>query len=59
MKSAIAAVLLAVTLSACVAVPYEPAPAYGYYGPAPYYYGPPAATFSFGYHSHRHRWHRY
>ena len=30
MKSAIAAVLFATTLSACVAVPYEPAPAYGY-----------------------------
>ena len=56
MKSAIAAVLFATTLSACVAVPYEPAPAYGYYGPT-YYYGPPAASFHFGYHSHRH--HRY
>lgn len=57
MKSAIAAVVMALTLSACVAVPYEPAPAYGYYSPGAYYYGPPAATFHFGYHRHRH--HRY
>jgi len=54
MKSAIAAVLLAMTLSACVAVPYEPAPAYGYYGPG-YYYGPPVATFNFGYQYHGQR----
>jgi len=59
MKSLIAAVLLAMTLAGCIAVPYEPAPSYGYYGPGPYYYGPPAATFSFGYqyndHRYRHR----
>lgn len=59
MKSLIAAVLLAMTLAGCIAVPYEPAPSYGYYGPGPYYYGPPAATFSFGYqyndHHYRHR----
>jgi PBP1b-binding outer membrane lipoprotein LpoB len=56
MKSLIAAALLAMTLAGCVAVPYyEPAPSYGYYSPAPYYYAPPAATFSFGYQYHRHR----
>jgi hypothetical protein len=60
MKSASAAVLLAAILSGCVAVPYEPAPAYGYYAPGPYYYGPPV-TFQFGYryyggHRHSHRY---
>lgn len=60
MKSAIAAVVMALALSACVAVPYEPAPAYGYYyGPGAYYYGPPAATFHFGYHHRRHYRHRH
>ena len=61
MKSAIGTVLLALSLAGCVAVPYEPVPAYGYYVPGPYYYGAPAATFHFGYHyrggnrHHRHR----
>ncbi|HJQ62671.1 MAG TPA: hypothetical protein VJ834_07400 [Burkholderiales bacterium] len=59
MKSATAAVLLAMVLAGCVAVPYEPAPAYGYYGPGAYYYGPPAATFHFGYHRYGHRHHRH
>ena len=55
MKSSIAAVLLAMTLAGCVAVPYyEPAPSYGYYSPGPYYYSPPPATFHFGYQYHRH-----
>jgi hypothetical protein len=61
MKSTIAILLLAFGLAGCVAVPYDPSPGYGYYGPAPYYYGPPA-TFHFGYqyygghrHHHRHR----
>jgi hypothetical protein len=60
MKSTIAAVLMAMTLAGCVAVPYDASPGYGYYGPGPYYYGPPA-TFHFGYHyyggrrHHRHR----
>lgn len=52
MKSLIAAVLMAMTLAGCVAVPYyaEPVPA-GYY----YYYAPPPATFQFRYDYHRYR----
>ena len=43
MKTLIAVLLAAVGLAGCVAVPvYQPAP-------APGYYAPPAATFSFGY----------
>lgn len=57
MKSAVA-VLVAMMLAGCVAVPYEPAPAYGYYTPGAYYYGPPAATFHFGYRYHGHGHHR-
>ena len=47
MKNLIAALLAALALAGCVAVPYEPAPAGYYYGPG-YYYGAPAA-FSFNY----------
>lgn len=59
MKGMIAALLTAFGLAGCVAVPYDASPGYGYYGPAPYYYGPPA-TFHFGYHYHGgHRHHRH
>ena len=66
MKRGLIALALAVlALGGCVAVPvYDGGPGYGYYGP-------PAATFNFGYsyhdgghryghrHGHRHRGHRY
>lgn len=56
MKSFIAAVLMAMTLAGCVAVPYDASPGYGYYySPGPYYYSAPPATFNFGYHYYRHR----
>lgn len=45
-KTLIAAIVAAVGLAGCVAVPYGP------YEPAPYggyYYGPPAPAVSFGY----------
>ena len=53
-KVAMIAALAALALGGCVAVPvYESSPGYGAY------YGPPAATFSFGYyydgHGHGHR----
>jgi hypothetical protein len=44
----------ALMLSGCVAVPVsEPVPAYGYY------YGPPAATFSFGFYGGHHHGHHH
>jgi hypothetical protein len=54
MKTLIGALAAVFALAGCVAVPVaEPVPAYGYY------YSPPAATFSFGYHHDRHRGHRH
>jgi hypothetical protein len=62
-RSLIAAVLAMLALGGCVAVPvYDGGPGYGYG-----YYGPPAATFNFGYtyhdgghrHGYRHRGHRH
>lgn len=51
MKSLIAAVLTAMTLAGCVAVPYyaEPAPGPGYY----YYYPAPAPSVQFQYRYYR------
>lgn len=54
MKSLIAAVLMALTMAGCVAVPYDPGPSYGYYYSPGYYYGPPV-SFQFGYHYYRRR----
>lgn len=54
MKGFITAVLFAMTLAGCVAVPYEPAPSYGYYY-SPGYYAAPPVSFQFGYHYYRHR----
>lgn len=63
MKTMIASVLVVLALSGCVAVPYHPGPSGYYYDPG-YYYGPPAASFSFNYsyrdggHRHHGRRHR-
>ena len=60
-RSLIVAALAVLALGGCVAVPvYDGGAGYGYN-----YYGPPAATFNFGYtyhdgprYGHRHRGHR-
>ncbi|MPZ44971.1 MAG: hypothetical protein GEV05_16530 [Betaproteobacteria bacterium] len=53
-KSLLVAALALLGLGGCVAVPaYDSGPGYGYD-----YYGPPAATFSFGY-FHSDRGHRH
>lgn len=59
MKRTIVAVLGAAALAGCVAVPYEPAPAY-YSAPAPtyYYYPAPGPAVSFHY-SHRPHYRRH
>ena len=50
MKRLIAALIAAMGLAGCVAVPYEPGAAYPTPYPAPAYgYYPPAASLSFGY----------
>jgi hypothetical protein len=61
-RSLILAALALLTLGGCVAVPVYDG-GYGY-GPGYGYYGPPAATFSFGYTYHdgpgyRHRGYRH
>jgi hypothetical protein len=52
MKRLIGAAAAVFSLAGCVAVPVYSEPAYPAYAPG-YYYGPPAATFSFGYHRDR------
>ena len=58
LKKLLAAVAVMLALSGCIAVPvYDTGPGYGAY------YGPPAASFSFGYtyhdHGYRPRYHRH
>lgn len=50
MKTMIVSLLAVLALSGCIAVPYHPGPSGNYYDYGPgYYYGPPAASFSFNY----------
>jgi hypothetical protein len=63
MKRLIGAAAAVFTLAGCVAVPVYSEPAYPAYAPG-YYYAPPAASFSFGFHhfdrgGHRHHGHRH
>jgi hypothetical protein len=57
-KTLLAAAVAIVSLGGCIAVPVSDGYGYapGYYAP---YYGAPAASFSFGYHGHRHWGHRH